>query len=128
MIIADEIKRTRYHSDQYYYLIEFAIPVLAEPLDEIAFKLLDKGIIRGIRVACESDNYSFSLRSRPDLILPSVHELLRYIQIDQMVSDDTLTSFFDTAYNDKFLYAVVNNDASIALGPMLTCSFVLQNL
>ena len=128
MIIADEIKRTRYHSDQYYYLIGFAIPVLAEPLDEIAFKLLDKGIIRGIRVACESDNYSFSLRSRPDLILPSVHELLRYIQIDQMVSDDTLTSFFDTAYNDKFLYAVVNNDASIALGPMLTCSFVLQNL
>lgn len=128
MIIADEIKRTRYHSDQYYYLIEFSVPVFTEPLDEIAFKLLDKGILRGIRVACESDNYAFSLRSRPDLVLPSVHEILRYIEINQMVSDDTLTSFFETDNNDKFLYAVVSNDASIGLGAIVSCTFVLQNL
>ena len=128
MILANEVKRTRFHAINYIYLLEFSVDVLVEPLDEVAFSLFDKGQILGVRVACDSDNYSFSLRDRPGLVIPNVHEILRYIQIDQTLSDDTLTTYFETMNNDKLLYAVIDNSSSASIGTTVTFQFTVQNL
>ena len=68
-----------------------------------------EGQIFGIRIACSSGNYAISLRTSPDLVLPSVDEVYRFTTINERHSENGLDIWYFNPVLEEYLYAVLTN-------------------
>ena len=112
--------------EQVYSIRTYSIPSV-EPADSTGITDSDEirlptphfteATIFGIRVACLSTDYTVSIRTSPDIILPSIRQILRIENINELHSENNLDiSYFNPAL-EEYLYAIISNeDAALATG------------
>jgi len=81
------------------------------------------GILQGVNVACQSENFDVSIRSRTKAAPNSLHEIYRYEGADSKLeidSNDVSVSWIngDTPRAGKLYIIVTNVDAANATGPI----------
>jgi len=72
-----------------------------------------EGVIFGVRIACSSGNYAISLRTSPDLTLPSIEEVYRYILINERHSENGLDIWYFNPVPEEYLYVVITNSDGV---------------
>ena len=77
------------------------------------------GVLRGVSVACDSEDFDVSIRTKSNGQANSVDEIYRVVDIDKYRSDDNLFQGWvngDTPSSSKLYVVLTNTDAVNATG------------
>jgi len=107
--ISTDLIRFRINNNISQYTFNIAsIPVSSQ--QEIKLSLSIKGVITGIRVVTQSENYEISIRTQESLTTPSIKEILNITDINKVYNEMSLIIPYSCEEN---LYLLVTNNDSV---------------
>jgi len=107
--ISTDLIRFRVNNNISQYTFNIAsIPVSSQ--QEIKLSLSIKGVITGIRVVTQSENYEISIRTQESLTTPSIKEILNITDINKVYNEMSLIIPYSCEEN---LYLLVTNNDSV---------------